>query len=468
MSDQERLHLDPSRSDGTATTDLDRCSLRVHGSPWCGRDAIAPQATLLDFQSVQRDSRFPQDVRAVPTCEGGRIIQRPHSQLWHARQPNEGLHFDYLYLGKALAGPKYVLVLKDDLSHFCELVASDEASADVVVEATLRWASRFSMPMVWISDQGTHFKNYVMEAVARHLKVHHQFVVTYTPWRNGTVERLNRDLLQVMRVMLREYGLALDQWEYLLPVVQANLNQTPVASLEGKTPMDVFTGYVPVTALITVVADDDEQLLRQVNWSQPELTRNMKNVQASMAGLHKAIVDKRAAVTARREAARTHMEHFIANVGDYVLWSRVDEKRYPKLLVTWLGPYKIVEVTMYSCTIKHIITGIERQVHTSRLKPFAESSYNITEEIREHVSQQAVSLKIREISDVRYDRSLRQWEICCLWEGLEDIESSWERFKSIATDAPAVAKKFAKDVKDQRIKEGLLQELEELGQSRQL
>ena len=81
--------------------------------------------------------------------------------------------------------------------------------------------------------------------------------------------RLNRDLLQVMRVMLREYGLALDQWEYLLPVVQANLNQTPVVSLEGKTPLEVFTGYVPVTALDTVMADDDVQLLRQVNWSQP-------------------------------------------------------------------------------------------------------------------------------------------------------------------------------------------------------
>ncbi len=37
-----------------------------------------------------------------PHVKGGRIIQRPHSQLWHARQPNEGLHFDYLYLGKAV------------------------------------------------------------------------------------------------------------------------------------------------------------------------------------------------------------------------------------------------------------------------------------------------------------------------------------------------------------------------------
>ena len=394
------------------------------------------------------------------------MIQRPHSQLWHARQPNEGIHFDYLYLGKALAGPKYVLVLKDDLSHYCELVACDEANADVVVEALMQWASRFPMPKVWVSDQGTHFKNYIMEAVARMLKVQHQLVVTYTPWRNGTVERLNRDLLQVMRVMLREYGLALDQWEYLLPVVQANLNQTPVPSLQGKSPMEVFTGYQPVTALDAVVVDDDDEVVRQVDWTGPEIVRDMTEVRKSMMGLHKAIADMRQAETARREAARTHMEDFVANIGDYVLWSRVDEKRYPKLLVTWLGPYRIVDITMYSCTIQHIITGAERQVHTSRVKPYAESSYEITEEIREHVSQQAVSLKIRKVSDVRFNCDLRQWEIYCQWEGLEDIEASWERFKSIATDAPTVAKNFVKEVEDPVVKEGLMKELKELSQGR--
>ena len=73
-----------------------------------------------------------------------------------------------------------------------------------------------------------------------------------------------------------------------------------------------------------------------------------------------------------------------------------------------------------------------------------------------------MSLYIRKVSDVRFNCDLRQWEIYCQGEGLEDIEASWERFKSIATDAPTVAKNFVKEVEDPEVKEGLMKELKEL------
>ncbi|KAH9133773.1 hypothetical protein AeRB84_020220 [Aphanomyces euteiches] len=58
-----------------------------------------------------------------PHVQGGRVVHRPYAPTWHAKRRNEGLHFDYLFMGEALGGSKYVLVLKDDLTHFCELVA---------------------------------------------------------------------------------------------------------------------------------------------------------------------------------------------------------------------------------------------------------------------------------------------------------------------------------------------------------
>lgn len=75
------------------------------------------------------------------------------------------------------------------------------------------------------------------------MKALHTFVPVYTPWVNGTVERLNRDILQVMRVLILEYQLDTKSWEYLLPLVQANLNQTPVASLGGKAPLELLRVY---------------------------------------------------------------------------------------------------------------------------------------------------------------------------------------------------------------------------------
>lgn len=124
--------------------------------------------------------------------------------------------------------PKYVLVLKDELTHFCELVAADSAISQTAVAAVLDWHKRFGIPSVWMSDNGTHFKCLVMEELAERLGVSHSFVLVYTPWINGTVERVNRDIRRVLRVMLLENQLDSRNWAYLLPLVQANLNHNPV------------------------------------------------------------------------------------------------------------------------------------------------------------------------------------------------------------------------------------------------
>ncbi|EQC40737.1 hypothetical protein SDRG_01809 [Saprolegnia diclina VS20] len=157
--------------------------------------------------------------------------------------------------------------------------------------------------------------------------------------------------------------------------------------------------------------------------------------------------DKKKTKLMRETAAKTHQEEFVANVA--------------ARLVTWLGPFQITEVTPYSCVIRHFLSGKERHAHTSRLKPYAEGSFELTQEIREHVSEQGVLLKIREIKAVRLNQSARAWEILCLWEGLEDIEASWELFSSIATDAPAVARQFAEQVADPRARDEELKQLEE-------
>ncbi|KAG3105658.1 hypothetical protein PI124_g13584 [Phytophthora idaei] len=57
---------------------------------------------------------------------------------------------------------------------------------------------------MWVSDNGSHFKNQVMSLLAERLSVSHQFAPV---WINGTVERVNRDILQVLRVMLLEIRL---------------------------------------------------------------------------------------------------------------------------------------------------------------------------------------------------------------------------------------------------------------------
>jgi transposase InsO family protein len=88
----------------------------------------------------------------------------------------------------------YLLVLKDGFSHFCELIPCASANHSVVVDALLQWFSRFGTVQIWISDQGSHFKNAIMAALNEKLQTKHHFTLANCPWSNGTIERLNRDI----------------------------------------------------------------------------------------------------------------------------------------------------------------------------------------------------------------------------------------------------------------------------------
>ncbi|KAE9052854.1 hypothetical protein PR001_g141 [Phytophthora rubi] len=87
-------------------------------------------------------------------------------------------------------------------------------SVDEVLRVQQRHVSKLTatheqidMPAMWMSDQGTHFKNELMAGLRQRLKGVHTFVPVYTPWANGTVERLNRDILHVVRAVLLELQL---------------------------------------------------------------------------------------------------------------------------------------------------------------------------------------------------------------------------------------------------------------------
>ncbi|KAH9122784.1 hypothetical protein AeMF1_006055 [Aphanomyces euteiches] len=222
--------------------------------------------------------------------------------------------------------------------------------------------------------------------------------------------------------------------------------------------MQAFTGHVPVTPLNVVVMKNDEYM-EQVDWTKQHVMEDMRNVQQSMETIHQEIVEVRERKRWRDEAAKTHGEEFVVHEGDYVLWSRINETRYPKLLVTWLGPFKVKEVGEYSCMIENILTNEVRQAHQSRLKLYGEIDFEITQEIREHVSEQEILLKIRRISDARLNPQVGRWEVLCFWEGLEDAEASWEKFETIAREACIMAERFIETLDDSQIKSGLLEEL---------
>ncbi|OWZ08303.1 Retrotransposon protein, Ty3-gypsy subclass [Phytophthora megakarya] len=205
----------------------------------------------IDRQRVQVDA-FMSKCLLYLHVKGGKIIPRPWGETYRSQTRNEALHFDFLYLGESFGNFQYLLALKDDASHFCELVACESPTSDVAVEANLQWHSRFGIPILWINDQGSHFTSNVMYTLCSKLKCDQPFLVAYCPWINVSIERLNRDILQVFRTMILEYKLDHREWMSLISVVQGNLNHTALPSLAYKSPLELFTGLYPPPPLATL------------------------------------------------------------------------------------------------------------------------------------------------------------------------------------------------------------------------
>ncbi|OWZ10708.1 hypothetical protein PHMEG_00016398 [Phytophthora megakarya] len=60
-----------------------------------------------------------------PHVKGGKMIRRPWSETIECNERNGTLHWDFLSLGEPFGENKYLLVLKDHATHFCEFVVCD-------------------------------------------------------------------------------------------------------------------------------------------------------------------------------------------------------------------------------------------------------------------------------------------------------------------------------------------------------
>ena len=161
----------------------------------------------------------------------GEMCPRPYGETLRATKPNEILHSDFLTMPKGLHGFCYVLVSKDGMSGFCELLPERMANTEVAVQVLLDWFKRYGAVLWWVSDQGSHFKNEIMEHLRKMLGAQHHFVTAYCPWANGTVEVMNRQLLKVMRSLPSERKQRIGCRPTLLSLYKSTLTQLPPVDL---------------------------------------------------------------------------------------------------------------------------------------------------------------------------------------------------------------------------------------------
>ncbi|GMF33426.1 unnamed protein product [Phytophthora fragariaefolia] len=76
--------------------------------------------------------------------KGGVVIPRPFSETHYTFEPNDTLHWDFFSVGDSFGASRYVLVLKDEATHFAELVACDSPTSAVAASTILDCAKSTS------------------------------------------------------------------------------------------------------------------------------------------------------------------------------------------------------------------------------------------------------------------------------------------------------------------------------------
>lgn len=252
------------------------------------------------------------------------------------------------------------------------------------------------------------------------------------PWINESIERLNCDILQVLQVLLMEYSLNTKEWQYLVPIVQGNLNHAPVESLGSKSPCQLFNALNRPTPFKVIVLQRDGSTIVVEAQRRPSSDEHYEALRTSLKAMHRHVAEQRE--RRRQQNMQRHRgQQCEFSVGDFDLWARVDARlSHDKLLARWVGPFEVTEALTHSFVVRNIINGQQVEVHGSRLKFFCESELDVNDELRAHVGNQGLVLGVEAILEHRKTRA--GWQLLVSWRGLQNEEDSWKPLVSLAQD----------------------------------
>ncbi|POM60330.1 hypothetical protein PHPALM_30819 [Phytophthora palmivora] len=193
-------------------------------------------------------------------------------------------------------------------------------------------------------------------------------------------------------------------WTIFLPLPRASINHTPLSSLGNKAPVEGFCA-LPLPSFLEFCVDAEQKNVIELTKQPGLIEHKIRKMREDVLLVHRVVEIKRDQQTQRNREGQKYPRKANFSVGDYVLRSRVDKKHQDKLLVTWIGSHQIVRADVHSFVARHLVTGVETDVHASKLK---------------------IVLAVSKLSEHRWCSAKKSYEMLVSWKGLEPIEDSWE------------------------------------------
>ena len=137
---------------------------------------------------------------------------------------------------------QYILIITDYFTRHVTAIALPNCTAETTAQALFNdYFCRYGVPAVILSDQGSHFRNQLMENIRLLIGYNHIYSTPYHPQTNGIVERFNATFIpQIAKLQDTQHN----NWdEYLQAVVFAY--NTGIHKTTKYSPYELLYGRFP-------------------------------------------------------------------------------------------------------------------------------------------------------------------------------------------------------------------------------
>ncbi|GJV75425.1 putative ribonuclease H-like domain-containing protein [Tanacetum coccineum] len=200
--------------------------------------------------------RFENDQTCVACLKGKQHKASCKSKIQNSiTQPLFMLHMDLFGLTfvSSLMNKKYCLVITDDYSRFTWVffLASKDETSGIFKNFITEIENLVDKKVKLIRcDNGTEFKNIVMNEFCEKKGIKREFSVARTSKQNGVAERRNRTLIEAARTMLTDSKLPTTFWAKVVNTACYVLNRVIIFKPHNKTPYELFRGRTPALSFM--------------------------------------------------------------------------------------------------------------------------------------------------------------------------------------------------------------------------
>ena len=218
-----------------------------HNSQLTGR--IGFYKLLHRIRSLYYWPKLPQSIsqflKACPTCQSMKAPQQSYGTLHPIEviEPFELVGWDLMGpFPTSIHGNKYILVITEYLTRWCEAIVLSDAMVSSVAHALLqRVIFPHGCPRQLLSNQGSQFRSEVIRILSHSLGITQIFTSLYHPQSNRLTEHLNWTIKQVISAYVDPLH---QSWDQVLPFVvhayntsvQESTRISPFRALYGRNP----------------------------------------------------------------------------------------------------------------------------------------------------------------------------------------------------------------------------------------